>query len=1062
MELLKIGSLKTWMSPETISLNRLPMRSTYFSFPSEKAALTKRREESPWYQSLDADWDFHFLNRPEDVTERFLSPDFNPQHEGWAKLPVPSNWEMHGYGRPHYTNIVMPFEGEPPHVPDENPTGIYRREFDLPADWSGRRVVIGFSGCESVLYVWVNGRAVGLSKDSRLPAEFDITPFLEPSGKNLVAAIVVKWSDASYIEDQDHWWLAGLPRSVYLYSTGQCYLEDVFCKGSLDASFKNGLLEVKAKLGFPLQPEKDWSISVQLYDEKRKPIFAKSLRAPIALVEGIVYDSSINPCRLEAFVSGTVKKVKAWSAESPHLYTAIVTLQKDGKGVESAAFRVGFRTVEIGHREMRINGRPVMIHGTNRHDHHDRRGKAVPRDTMLADVLQMKKFNVNAVRTSHYPNDTHWYDLCDEYGLYLIDEANVEAHAFYQQICRDSRYAGAMLARAQRMVERDKNHPSIIAWSLGNESGVGPNHEAMASWIRGYDSSRLVHYEGAITGAANWSKHARITDLICPMYGTVPQIIEWAKDRSAPDQTRPLILCEYAHCAGNGGGGLHAYYAAFEKYHGLQGGFIWEWLDHGLVKTDDQGHEFWAYGGDFGDVPNDNFLLANGMVWPDRTAKSGTYEFKKLAQPIGLKAGKGPGHLVITNKDFFRTLAWLRGSWELTLEGKVVARGNFPRLKTPPRKSQNVKIKLPVIVATPGQDCFLNVRFHTAEALPWAPAGHEVAWEQISIPVKKKKTAPIHAKSSKSDVPLQIEESKGSFIISGADFSLRSSESSSTLDSLVWKGRELLVQGPRLHAWRASTDNDGHRIYTNRLMQSGEIPGPNSYWNLAGRPLYAWLKHGLDRLQFATASISLKERPQGSALLEIETIATAPGSGLKFVHRHSYTVSPEGGITVRNQIKADKKLPELPRVGVALVLPEQLENLQWFGRGPWENYPDRKAAAMVGLYAGTVTSQHVPYMVPQENSHKTDVRWLSLRGKGHGGLKVIGQPQFDFSVSHFTDNDLYQAMHENELKPRKEVHLNLDHLHRGLGQAACGPEPDDEFRIWPGAFTFGYQIQPLE
>jgi beta-galactosidase len=1060
MELLKIGNLRTWISPETISINRLPMRSTFFSFPDARGALEKPREKSPWYQSLDGEWDFHFLNRPEDVEERFLSPDFDPAREGWGRLPVPGNWEMHGYGRPHYTNIVMPFEGEPPSVPDENPTGIYRREFVLPDDWAGRRMVIGFGGCESVLYVWVNGRAVGMSKDSRLPAEFDITSFLNPGGKNIVAAVVVKWSDASYIEDQDHWWLAGLPRTVYLYSTGPFYLLDVFCRGGLDASFRDGLFEVEAQLGFPLHSEEGWGISVQLYDEKRKPVFPRPLAGPITVEHLIHYSKEFNPLWLRGRVSGTVKRVKAWSAETPSLYTAVVTLQKGGKGVESAAFRIGFRNVETGNRELRINGHPVMIHGMNRHDHDDRRGKAVPREKMLLDVLQMKKFNVNAVRTSHYPNDPHWYDLCDEYGLYLIDEANVEAHAYYHEMCKDPRYSGAFLARAQRMVERDKNHPSIIMWSLGNESGFGLNHEAMAAWIRGYDKSRALHYEGAICGYENWGRNQNATDIVCPMYGTVPDLIKWVTDPSVPDKNRPLILCEYTQCAGNGGGGLQAYYEAFEKYHGLQGGFIWQWMDHGLIKVDETGREYWAYGGDFGDVPHDNFLLANGMVWPDRTPKPSLFEFKHLAQPVGIKAGRGPGKLVISNKDYFRTLAWLRGSWELTVDGKIVAQGKLPVLRTAPRTSQTVSLVLPNSETMAGRECFLNVRFHTAETLPWAPAGHEVAWGQIALPAGGKKI--VHATPSRV-TPLTLDESDGRFVISSPHLVVRASQASGTLDSLVWKGRELLVQGPRLNVWRAGTDNDGHRIYTNLCLRTGDARPkgfPKSYFLWSKGTLYDWLAHGFDRLEYHTAAMRLKKGADGAAILEVETIAKAPGSGLKFQHRQTFTVTPQGGIAVKNSVRAAKKLGELARVGVSLVLTKELEKLQWFGKGPWESYDDRKASAMVGLYTGTVAGQHVPYTLPQENGHKTEARWLSLQEKNHG-LRISGEPLIDFSVSHLTDNDLYRAMHEHELKPREEIYLNIDHQHRGLGQACCGPPPDDAFRIWPGTFAFGYRLQPF-
>jgi len=1059
MELLQIGNTKTWASPETFALGRLPMRSTYFSFPSEKSALEKPREESPWYRSLDGMWDFHLFARPEDVTEHFVSTDFSPQREGWAQLPVPGNWEMHGHGYPHYTNFVMPFKAEPPLPPDENPTGVYRREFEVPKEWAGRRVVIGFGGCESVLCVWINGRAVGLSKDSRLPAEFDITSYLNPTGKNLVAAVVIKYSDASYIEDQDHWWMAGLPRTVYLYSTGATYLSDVFCKPGLDASLKNGLLQVEATISFLQFPEAGWGISVQLYDEKKKATFSKKLTASFFLKLVDSQDWNNDPGRLKARVVATVRNVKRWSAEIPSLYTAVVTLQHKGRDVESAAFRIGFRKVELGSREMLVNGQPVMIHGTNRHEHDHRTGKIISRQAMLADVILMKKFNINAVRTSHYPNDPHWYDLCDEYGLYLIDEANIESHGFYHQMCRDPRYSSAFLARGQRMVERDKNHPSIIMWSLGNESGIGFNHEAAAAWIRGYDSSRLLHYEGAIAGGPErWAAYPHVTDVICPMYAPVAQIVDWVTNKKTPDKVRPIILCEYVQCAGAGGGGLQAYYEAFEKYHGLQGGFIWEWMDHGLIKVDHQGREFWAYGGDFGDQPNDNFLLANGTVWPDRTPKPCLYEFKKLAQPVGIKVARPPDKLVITNKDFFRTLEWLRASWDVTVDGKIVTRGVLPVLKTKPRESQAVRLRLPKIEAEAGQEIFLNVRFRTAKALPWAPAKHEVAWEQFPLPNKAKKVRPAPLRQAS---PVETQETHGRFVISIPNLVLSASKDSGTLDSLQWHGSEFLVQGPKLNLWRAATDNDGHRIYTNRFVETGSLPPDNGLYHWVEPVLSLWLKAGLDRLEYQTRSMRLRRLSGGAAALDIETLAIAPGTQVEFVHRHSYVVHPDGGIAVSNVVTCDKKAPELPRVGVNLVLSEKLENLQWFGRGPWESYGDRKACTTVGLYSDTVAGQHLPYILPQENNHKTDARWLSLSEKEGRGIKVMGQPLIDFSVSHLTDGDLYQAMHDNELKPRKEVYLNLDHRHRGLGQACCGPQPADPFRIWPGTFKFGYGLEPF-
>jgi len=1060
MELLTLGGVKTWMNPELVALNRLPTHATYFSFPKQKDALQKPREASPWYLSLDGDWDFRFLSRPGEVEEKFVSPDVDPVGEEWAKIPVPSNWEMYGYGHPHYTNIYMPFEGEPPHVPEQNPTGIYRRNFEIPNDWKGRRVVIGFGACESVLYVYINGHAVGMSKDARLPAEFDITPFLNPHGKNVVAAVIVKWSDASYIEDQDHWWLAGLPRSVYLYSTGSVYLADVFCKASLDASFQDGLLEIDAKIGFPNLLEKDWGISVQVYDERGKPLFSKPLRASFMLNHLLsVKRSCEDSRRLHAVVSATIKKIKPWSAEIPSLYTAVVTLEKDGIEVESAAFRLGFRSLEIADREFRINGQPVMIHGANRHEHDGRRGKAVTRESMLQDVLLMKQSNVNAVRTCHYPNDPHWYDLCDEYGLYLIDEANAESHGFYHQLCRDPRYAMAFLERGRRMVERDKNHPSIIAWSLGNESGYGANHESVAGWIRSYDPSRPLHYEGAIAGYENWGRGASATDIICPMYASVDDIIRWAKDTTHFDKRRPLILCEYCQGHGNSAGSLYRYYEAFEKYPGLQGGFIWQWSDHGLLKKDEHGREYWAYGGDFGDIPNDNYLLDNGFIFTDKTPKPALFEFKKLAQPVKVQAGRRPGELLITNKDYFQTLAWLRGTWELTIDGKQIARGTLPAVKTAPQKTETIRVAIPVLHKFDQGECFLNVRFHAAKALSWAPAGHEVAWEQISVPLKKA-SRPIRSVSTKTE-PLNIQENKGQWVVSNKNLTLTASRSTGTIDALHWMGHSMLVAGPRLNLWRGAIDNDGSKIYHDSFLawcgEKDEMGKP--YWS--NKPLFQWLKTGLNQLEFTTASMRVKAGPGGSVELEIESVATTSGAGLKLHHSHRYTIAPDGIITVRNVVKADKKFPELPRVGVTLVLPGELENLKWFGRGPWENYDDRKAGTTVGLYSGTVVDQQVPYMVPQENGYKTDVRWLSLQEKDKAGLKVEGAPLIGFSARHCTDSDLFAALHSNELKSRKEIYLNIDHRHRGLGQAACGSEPEERFRIRPGTFSFDYRLQPF-
>jgi len=1054
MDLLTIAGTRTWVAPELVALNRLPMRTTYQSFPKAEEALTRPREQSPWYQSLDGEWSFRFFNRPEDIHEEDVSPEHELKADEWAALPVPSNWEMHGYGYPHYTNFYMPFNLEPPRVPDENPTGIYRREFTLPKTWKGRRVVIGFGGAESVLYVYVNGKAVGMSKDSRLPAEFDITSHLNANGRNVVAAVVVKWSDASYVEDQDHWWLGGLSRGVYLYSTGPVFLADVWCKGGLDAKLINGKLEVEARIAFPAQPEEGWQISSQLFDSKGKPLFRKPLTAVFAITRAVVYgERGVEDARrLRAVAAADVPKVRPWSAEVPELYTAVITLQKpDGTDVESTAVRVGFRSIEIGNRELLINGKPIIIHGMNRHDHDDRTGKVVSRENMRRDVVLMKQFNVNAVRTSHYPNDPYWYDLCDEYGLYVVDEANIEAHGFYRQLCTDGRYSQAFLERGKRMVERDKNHPSIIFWSLGNESGYGFNHDAMAGWIRGYDPSRPLHYEGAIATEEKFGQGERVTDVICPMYLRPEHVVKWARDTNSKDRRRPMILCEYSGASGNSNGGMNLYYQAFESEHGVQGGFIWEWMDHGLIKKDANGTEYWAYGGDFGDIPNDNHALANGVIFPNRVPKPALYDFKKLAQPIGVKAGKGRGELLLTNKDFFRSLDWLKGEWNIEVDGKPVASGKLAALKTKPRGTDRIKLTLPQITCEPGQECFLNFRFRPAKPLAWADADHLVAFEQLPLDTKLQKAPRKVARVTAPPLETSMEDDR--LVISSEWFTLTASACASAIQSLKWKGREVIHQGPSLNVWRAPIDTEGSQF----LDAPGLLPEQTQNAGILG----SWVKAGLDRLVMEAGPMQGRKNKDGSADFSIETVWRSPVSGLKFRHQHRYTVRPDGLITVNNRIQPDKDWPALPRIGVTLVAPEGMEQLQWLGRGPWESHSDRKNGVPVGIYSGTVSDQYVPYMFPQENGHKTDARWCALLNDIAGGFLVAGDPLIEFSARHFTDHELYRARHTSDLTPHKETYLNIDHRHRGLATAYCSEETERRLGIENKTYNFRYYLRPF-
>ncbi len=1022
LPMLYLSGARSWEMPQLPSLNKLPPRATLIPYPSARAALTLERERSSWWMNLSGEWQFKIKSRPDEVTWAELDAD------GWSAIVVPGNWTMQGFGRPHYTNVQMPFPNEPPHVPEENPTGIYRRTFTLPESWQGRRIVLHLGGCEGALYVYVNRQPVGLSKDARTPAEFDVTDLVKFGEANELVAVVVQWSDASFIEDQDHWWQAGLQREVYLYATGVPHIQDVFARGDLTDDLKHGILRVTCQIGFAGETHEGCAVEAQLFDPSQRPVFKQPLSA------------GCNPLaqpRTQVHLEVPVRAPRLWSAESPNLYTLVVTLKRPaarGGDEESTACHVGFRKVEIRDRQLLINGKRVMIKGVNRHDHDDTTGKALSRATMEADVRLMKQFNVNAVRTSHYPNDPYWLDLCDRYGLYVVDEANIEAHAFYHELCHDPRYTNAFLERVRAMVERDKNHPSVIFWSLGNESGYGPNHDAAAGWVRRYDHSRLLHYEGAINRyhGESWTSGHRATDVVCPMYPPIQDIIQWSKESK---DWRPMIPCEYSHAMGNSNGSLADYWAAFEKYPGLQGGYIWEWIDHGIKQTTPDGKTYWAYGGDFGDVPHDANFVTDGIVWPDRTPHPALYEFKHLVQPVRVEAvDLRRGRVRIVNKHDFVSLDWLRGEWELTVDGVRVQSGKLPPLKIEPGKS--LEVTLDLTDTTPGER-FLNLHFYQRKDTLWAKAGHLVGWAQLALPPIKRRAARPPAR----DVVIACEDDKAITLEAGPVRAVFDKVTGTLAE--FGKDRNLIVRGPLLNVWRAATDNDGIKLLMDRQ---------------GNKPLARWLAAGLDKVTHSLARLRLV-RVQGAPVVQIVHRASGRSQWNDFEHVHVYTLLPSGDLQIENTVRPGNGLTDIPRVGVSLVLVPGLEQLEWFGRGPWENYADRKASAMVGLYRSTVTEQYVPYIMPQEHGHKTDVRWLSLTDDAGRGLMVLGSPTFEFSASHFTADDLYRARHTIDLQARDEVILNLDHRQRGLGTASCGPDTLEPYRLLDSEYHFVYRLR---
>ncbi|HEY1750492.1 MAG TPA: glycoside hydrolase family 2 TIM barrel-domain containing protein [Caulobacteraceae bacterium] len=1045
-----LGSTKTWMHPETVSLGRLPMRATLTPYPDAAQALA--RGASPWVRSLSGTWRFTLAPSPEAVPADFAAPGFDDA--GWSDLPVPSNWTMHGFDRPHYTNVQMPFAGSPPAVPAENPTGLYRRSFEVPADWAGRRVVLEVGGAESVLYVWVNGEPVGMGKDSRLPQAFDISRFVRCGAQNLVALAVVKWSDASYVEDQDQWWMGGVHRDVTLTATDQVYIADVAARAEPDADFRDGTLRLDVKLGFAGKPEDGWAVEARLFDAAGRPVLAEPLRGAVSAdpATHYPYRGPLQQLTLQAKVA----RPALWSSEAPHLYTVVVSLVRDEAGavpIEATSCRVGFRRVELGDRELLINGKPVMIAGMNRHEHDPDRGKAVTREAMLADIRLMKQFNVNAVRCSHYPNAEAWYDLCDEYGLYLIDETNLEAHAFLHQLCRDPRYAAQFVERGLRMVARDKNHPSVICWSLGNESGYGPNHDAMAGLIRAADPTRPLHYEGAVWGwdgpaTGDWMERpagaapgAMASDLVCPMYPPIADIVQWA-EANDPGDRRPMILCEYSHAMGNSNGSLDDYWDAFETHHGLQGGFIWEWCDHAIRVREADGQTWLAYGGDFGDTPNDLNFCCDGIVSADRAPHPGLWEFKKLAQQVAVSwADEAAGRLAVRNKRDFTDLGDLAATWTLEVGGEAAARGELALGAVGPGETAVVAIDLPRPTIDASAEAFLMVRFALRVEAPWAPAGHEVAWAQLPVALPTRAGTPRPAAAA---APLSVRETAGRIVVAGADFEAVFSRAEGRLERLVWRGHTLIEAGPRLQVWRAATDNDG-------------IKGMRGQGK---KPLGRWKKAGLDALAFHPPTLSVREA-DGAVTVAIEQTAGCLTADDAFHHTHVYEIGGDGRVRVSNRFHVAEALDDLPRLGVTMTAPAGFEAVQWFGRGPGDSYSDRDRAAWIGRFGASVADMYVPYVVPQEHGNRAGLRWLALSGDG-AGLKLTPARPCDGQVSHFTPDDLFAATHAHQLTPRPEVLISLDVAQRGLGTASCGPDTLERYRIGAGEYELDFVIEGFE
>jgi len=1060
-----------WENEQVIGINRQPAHATLMPFPDVESALKGSHEASPFMLSLNGPWHFHWSANPQERPADFYNESYDVSQ--WNTIPVPSNWQMHGYGVPIYTSSQYPFKVDPPRVTGEprrdwtayklrNPVGSYRRTFTVPKQWSERRVFLHFAGVKSAFYVWLNGQKVGYSQGSMTPAEFDVTPYLRDGG-NIVAVEVYRWSDGSYLEDQDMWRFSGIYRDVFLYSTADVRICDFGVRTDLDADYQNAELLIKPELArYSDRDIKGWTVRAQLYEPDGEPVIKEPLTADAEEILNPNFRSNVlnsrtpqrGPARFE-WLRATINNPRKWTAETPVLYKLVLTLNDNSENViEALSCRVGFREVEVRDGRLWINGQAVRLYGVNRYEHHPETGRALSRETMLQDIKLMKQLNINAVRTSHYPDDPRWYRLCDQYGLYVMDEANLETHGVRGLLAVDPSWQAAFLDRGIRMVERDKNHPSIIIWSLGNEAGYGPNFAAMSAWIRDFDPTRPIHSEAAQASLddRNDPRDPGAVDFISRMYPRVQELYEvktdprWSRIRQLaqdPRDDRPVIMCEYAHAMGNAIGNLKEYWDEIYATPRMVGGFIWDWVDQGLYRTAENGKRYIAYGGDYGDKPNLKDFCLNGVVFADRTLPPKAWEVKKVYQPIHIEPVKGKAaDLLITNRYGFTNLNTFKGRWSLTCDGQILQSGTLEPVNLAAGEQTEVSIPLaPVTDIESGASCWLRVSFHLPENTLWAKAGYEVAWQQMLYPVKTQEKLPIKTTSLSE---LKVTESNDSIRIDGQTFTAVFNRKAGTLVSLVYNDKEMLDQvgedlaGPVLQAYRAITSND-------KAFGSGRARD--------------WQQAGLNQLTRRVENVTVTQPNTKCVRIEVLAVSATP-KGAGFNHRTFWTIRGDGSIDIDNRFEAFGNLPPLPRIGVVMRLTAGLENLRWYGRGPHENYIDRKESADMGLWTSTVTEQYIPYPRPQETGTKTEVTWLSLTNQSGRGLMVAAEPQMSFSALHYTVDDLDKALHTYELIPRDSVILSLDARHSGLGNASCGPPVLPKYEIPPGAYSLRLRILP--
>lgn len=1005
--------MKTWENHQIDGINRMPARAHFLTFQSKEKALLNNNRYTHAFKNLNGVWKFMFLDAPEYSPEGFFNSDFDVTK--MDDITVPGNWQLQGYGKMHYSDLWYNFPINPPYVPTENPTGIYKRTFFVEESYRDKKIIIRFCGVDSAYHLWINGKEVGYSKVARNESEFDITDIIRVGEENDVTVRVYQWSDGTYLEDQDMWWESGIFRDVELIGVPKDGINDYKVIADLDDEYKNGIFKVEAFL----RTTKEVNVTFELVDAGENTVFTKTVVAK----EG------------KACIDEVIADVNHWTAETPYLYKLFMTVEDDGQIVEVIPQNVGFRNIRLNGETFLVNGVAIKFKGVNRHDYSPQNGRVVSREEIEKDIILMKQFNINAIRTSHYPNSYYLYDLCDEYGMYLIAETDLECHGFeltgdYKWITDDPSWELAYVSRMTRMIERDKNHPAIIFWSLGNESAFGCNFRKMTDVAHEMDPTRLVHYEGDFD--------VESADVYSTMYTWIenpkkPYLMKDIIEKSK----KPHIHCEYCHAMGNGPGNLKDYQDLVYAHDKLQGGFVWEWFDHGIESFTESGEKYYRYGGDFGDDPSNKDFCIDGLIMPDRTPSPGLYEYKKVIEPITTTAVDiQKGIINLLSRYDFANLDRFNLVYKV-MEDDVILQTGFmavPSIEARANKDITLPYDLSAIKVKPGAHYYVNISYQLREDTSYASSGHELATAQFELPLYKEGIV------VRPEGILNVEKEHTTLHVKGANFSLDFNLVNGNLMNIVRDGMQVLSKGPRLTLWRAPISNDMEII--DKLK----------------KVYFLHLEHEV--------VMNIDYHMEGNILkVEVDTINSTTNSAWHFKTKYVYTVCPSGDILIDVEGtpsgRVDLAPDMLPRIGVSMHLDKSMEHVRYFGMGPGENYADSKEAAQMGLYANTVDGLFTNYVIPQENGNHMGCKWVSMTNDRGMGLLASTEGDFKFSASWYEDKDLDDAKHTCDLVKRDYIVFNVDYKQNALGTNSCGQWQLDKYRAKFEDFKLSFRLTPF-